>query len=348
MMSGWEKTPMENTCINCGISIPFYESGLLTVKGNEELDVSGLSFSGTTKPDNTYRFIYNDFNQLLLMLRELEPALNSGSWGAGISNGENTPRIIPYPDFFKRMEKRDAVEFIQTGKLISHFQPIIQLQDNQLFGFESLLRSGEDKKEISPGLLFQTANETGLHSLLDQRARETAIRCRKDNVESGMKSFINFLPSTIYNPEFCLKHTFSIVEKYNIDPADLVFEVVETEKIKDIDHLKNVFSIYRREGMKVALDDVGSGFATLEMLSQLKPDYVKVDRSYVSHCDSNRESQAFLKEVSRISSELGIMVLAEGIERKEELDYCKTAGIDLAQGFYIGKPEEKARMPILV
>ncbi|WP_456271760.1 EAL domain-containing protein [Bacillus sp. AK031] len=187
-----------------------------------------------------------------------------------------------------------------------------------------------------------------MHSLLDQRAREAAIRCRKGNVENGIKSFINFLPSTIYNPEFCLKHTFSIVEKYKVDPSDLVFEVVETEKIVDIDHLKNVFAVYRREGMKVALDDVGSGFATLEMLGQIKPDYVKVDRSYVSHCDSIRENQAFLKEVSHISKELGIKVLAEGIERKEEFDYCKTVGIDLAQGYYIGKPEEKARQPLLV
>ncbi|WP_456271761.1 hypothetical protein [Bacillus sp. AK031] len=133
---------MENTCINCGISIPFYESGLLTVKGNEELDISSLSFSGTTEPDNKYRFIYNDFDQLLLMLKEFDPILSRGSWGAGISNGRNTPRVVPFHDFYKRMHKRDAVEFIQTGKLISHFQPIIQLQDDQLFGFESLLRSG--------------------------------------------------------------------------------------------------------------------------------------------------------------------------------------------------------------
>jgi EAL domain-containing protein (putative c-di-GMP-specific phosphodiesterase class I) len=341
------RTLMKNTCINCGVSIPFYENGVLTIKGEEKLNISRFSFSGESDTKNTYQFKYKTFSELLKMLQELEATLSTERWGAGISSGGSHPRIIPFHDFKKRMVNREAVDFIQNGKLVSYFQPIIELQNDQLFGYESLLRSGDHENEISPGVLFQTANETGLHSLLDQRARETAIRCRKDQLEKGVKSFINFLPSTIYNPEFCLQHTFSIVEKYDVDPADLVFEVVETEKIVDVEHLKSVFAVYRREGMKVALDDVGSGFATLEMLSQLKPDFVKIDRSYIEHCDTNFKHQSFLKEVTHISRELGIRVLAEGIERKEELAYCKALGVDLAQGYYIGKPMKEAKIPLL-
>ncbi|WP_421384265.1 EAL domain-containing protein [Bacillus salacetis] len=339
---------MKNTCINCGVSIPFYESGFLTLKGKEELKIGNLSLSGESKTKNTYHFKYGTFSELLKMLQELEGVLAAGNWRAGISSTLKNPRIVPFHDFKKRMDNREAVEFIQNGTLVSYFQPILDLQKDHLYGYESLLRSGDNENEISPGLLFQTANETGLHSLLDQRARETAIRCRKDQLQRGVKSFINFLPSTIYNPEFCLQHTFSFVEKYDVDPADLVFEVVETEKIVDVDHLKSVFAVYRREGMKVALDDVGTGFATLEMLSQLKPDYVKIDRSYIDHCDTNSENQIFLKEVTHISRELGIRVLAEGIERKEELDYCKALGVDLAQGYYIGKPLREAKVPLLI
>jgi EAL domain-containing protein (putative c-di-GMP-specific phosphodiesterase class I) len=91
---------------------------------------------------------------------------------------------------------------------------------------------------LSPGKLFEVATKTGLHSLLDQRAREVAVKARVGKVPAGTKSFINFLPSTIYNPDFCLQHTFKIVEKYQINPEDLVFEVVETEKIVNIGHLK--------------------------------------------------------------------------------------------------------------
>ncbi|WP_409253481.1 EAL domain-containing protein [Bacillus sp. SCS-153A] len=340
---------MKNTCINCGVSIPFYEKGFLTIQGEEELNFSSFSFSGERSKKYTYQINYKSFGELLKMLHELEPVLSAGSWAAGISAElHQDSRILPFSDFKKRMDNRKTVEFIQSGKLISHFQPIIDLKNDILYGYESLLRSGDNDYEISPGVLFQTANETGLHSLLDQRARETAIRCRKDQLTKGIKSFINFLPSTIYNPEFCLQHTFGFVEKYDVDPADLVFEVVETEKITDVEHLKSVFEVYKREGMKVALDDVGAGFATLEMLSSLKPDYVKIDRSYIDHCDSNKASQSFLKEVTHISRELGVRVLAEGIERKEELEYCKSIGVDLAQGYYIGKPLKEAKVPLLI
>ncbi|RIW30178.1 EAL domain-containing protein [Bacillus salacetis] len=342
---------MKNTCVNCGVSIPFYEKGYLTIRGEDELSFSGLPFKkeSSNRSSDTHHFKYQSFSELqelLKVMEEYSPAVSQ--WEAGISEEIKNLRLIPFKDFKTRVDHREAVEFIQQGRLVSHFQPIMDLRNDRVYGYESLLRSDDNEIQISPGRLFQTANETGLHSLLDQRARETAIRCRKDQLQSGIKSFINFLPSTIYNPEFCLQHTFHFVEKYGVDPADLVFEVVETEKIADVDHLKSVFAVYRREGMKVALDDVGAGFATLEMLSQLKPDYVKIDRSYIDQCDTMAEKQSFLKEAAHISKELGIRVLAEGIERKEELDYCRAIGIDLAQGYYIGKPAKEARIPVII
>ncbi|TYS15781.1 EAL domain-containing protein [Rossellomorea vietnamensis] len=339
---------MKNTCINCGISIPFYERGFLAVQGETELNIGNLSFSGEKTGIFTYHFNFKEYKELLEMLEELENSISEGEWSAGVSARRQNIRMIPFADLKKRMDKRDEVEFIQNGKLVSYFQPIIELKNEELFGYESLLRSGDQEKEISPGSLFQTADETGLHSFLDQRARETAIRCRKDHLQRGIKSFINFLPSTIYNPEFCLQHTFSYVEKYDVDPADLVFEVVETEQIKDVAHLKKVFDVYRREGMKVALDDVGAGFSTLDMLSKLNPDYVKIDRSYIKDCDQNKANQSFLEDVTRISRELGISVLAEGIERKEELQYCKSLGVELGQGYYIGKPLREPKVPVMV
>ena len=160
----------------------------------------------------------------------------------------------------------------------------------------------------------------------------------KEELFQVLKVLYNFLPSTIYNPDFCLQHTFKIVEKYKINPADLVFEVVETEKILDVDHLKKVLNQYKKEGMKVALDDVGSGFSTVDMLELLKPDYVKIDRSYISFCDQDENKQLFLKETNDRAKSLGIQTLAEGIERVEEFELCRSLGFDLAQGYLIGKP----------
>ncbi|PLT34564.1 EAL domain-containing protein [Bacillus sp. V5-8f] len=247
--------------------------------------------------------------------------------------------IITYPlrEVASRVGNHETVKIIQSTEFIGFFQPIVLLRDKSLFAYESLLR--DPLGRISPGQLFKVAQETGMQSLLDQKARETAIKGRVGKINNGIKSFINFLPSTIYNPDYCLRHTFHIVERYGINPEDLVFEVVETEKIDDIDHLKKIFRTYQNQGMAVALDDFGAGYSTLDVLVQLQPDYVKIDRSNIMFCDSDTGKQEFLKNVVHVARELNIRTLAEGVERVEELQFCKDIGIDLAQGYLIGRPE---------
>ncbi|QAS54698.1 hypothetical protein HLI_17625 [Halobacillus litoralis] len=162
---------------------------------------------------------------------------------------------------------------------------------------------------------------------------------RTENQIPGQKIFINFLPSTIYVPEFCLQHTFQIVEEFNIDPSDLVFEVVETEKIKDVDHMKSILDTYKSSGMKVALDDVGAGYSTLEMLNLLQPDFLKIDRSYIQNCHTSPEKQAFLYKVMDRAKHIGIKVLAEGIETRDEWNWLHALGVNYGQGYFIGCPE---------
>ena len=123
-----------------------------------------------------------------------------------------------------------------------------------------------------------------------------------------------------------------MIEKYKVNPDDLVFEVVETEKIAGIDHLKKVLNVYKREGIKVVLDDAGSSFSTIEMLEQLQPDYIKIDRSYLSFCDKDETKESFIHKALETASNLGIKTLAEGIEGKKEYNYCCAAGIPLTQG----------------
>lgn len=232
-----------------------------------------------------------------------------------------------------------TVNIIKSGEFTSFLQPIIKMDTGDIYGYESLLRVKD--YSIYPSQLFEVARKTEMHSILDKKARETAIQARPGAIPEGIKSFINFLPSTIYNPQHCLKHTFSIVEKYSVNPHDLVFEVVETEKIHDINHLKSILKTYREHGMKVALDDVGAGYSTLDMLSKLQPDYIKIDRQYIQDCHLNKDNQTFLLDVLYLAKELGIVVLGEGIEKKEEYHYLKEIGIDLGQGYYIGKPSPK-------
>lgn len=322
-----------NSCIHCGISFDFYSKGYFFLESNTP------NLEGTDKyqmiNDHLGYFAYDSLDKVQQELKRLK---KFEGIRIGLSKTPGVERLLDLKTFETRFEERDTVNFIQNGELVSHLQPIIHMDSKEVYGYESLLRASNPLEFISPGKLFQVASQTGLHSLLDQRAREEAIKAREGKIGPGLKSFINFLPSTIYNPDFCLRHTFKIVEKYNIDPADLVFEVVETERILDVEHLKKVLNQYKKEGMKVALDDVGSGFSSVDMLELLQPDYVKIDRSYISFCDQDDEKKKFLKETNERAQSLGILTLAEGIERVEEFELCQTLGFDFAQGYLVGKP----------
>lgn len=323
---------MNKECIQCGLPFHLYEKGYLFVQNKKEHP----KFSRFN--ESWLATIYHSVEELERLLKLAWEFF--GEWvEAGISDTAVIPGMsISLTSLYYRVRERETVELINHGTLVSYLQPIVDLKNSgQVYGYESLLRT-ESPKQVSPGKLFGTAHDTGLLSLLDKRAREAAIKAKKDKVPAGIKSFINFLPSTIYNPEYCLQHTFRLVEKYQINPDDLVFEVVESEKIEDIQHLMNVLNSYKRQGMKVALDDVGTGFSTLEVLEMLNPDYVKIDRQYIHNCDQDAANQEFLMRVIELANKLDITMLAEGIERKEELEYCQKIGIELAQGFYIGKP----------
>jgi EAL domain-containing protein (putative c-di-GMP-specific phosphodiesterase class I) len=324
---------MNKECIQCGLPFRLYDNGYLFVQSNRKAPAF------ETYNGSWLMIKYQSLLELELLLDEAQGFFFEEQFEAGISPSAEPPYMtVSLNMLAARVMERETVEIINNGTLISYLQPIVSLkQGGRLYGYESLLRT-EGTRQVSPGKLFGTAHETGLLSLLDKRAREAAIKAKKEKVPAGIKSFINFLPSTIYNPAYCLKHTFNLVEKYRINPDDLVFEVVESEKINDIDHLKKVLNTYKEQGMKVALDDVGTGFSTLQVLEKLNPDYVKIDRKYIQFCDQNASNQEFLARVIEIAKRLEITVLAEGIERMEEAEYCREIGIDLAQGYYFGKP----------
>lgn len=301
---------MWSPCVACATTIPFFNQGVLVVNDEPHpyTSLDELSERLTTVEDDVYC---------------VDPKTNRQT------------AIISASDLLEQIANRDTIELIQHGEFESHLQPIVHLETGERFGYEALLRS---RHNISPGELFRAANRFGLHSKLDQRARAEAIKATHHAVAPHEKTFINFLPSTIYNPDYCLQHTFEIIDRYNLSPDRFIFEVVETEKVRDVAHLQHVFSTYKKRGMKVALDDVGAGFSTLDMLKRLEPDYVKIDRSYISFCDQDAEKRTFLKNVRALTRSMGITLLAEGIERTEEVDVCRDLGFDLAQGYFFGKP----------
>lgn len=232
------------------------------------------------------------------------------------------------------------MSIIRNHDFCSHLQPIVNFHE-EIVGFEFLLRPLPHGHHFHPYELFEIARSTGFHSFLDRAARISAIETSARLLPKGIKRFINFLPSSIYNPKYCLTHTFDAIRRLNQNPEDYVFEVVETEQITDMAHLLAIFAEYRSQGMQVALDDVGAGYSTLEVMSSLQPDYVKIDRKLISFCDQDPDKQRILAEIISRAGEFGARLLAEGIERREEYLFCRGLGIDLGQGYLFGKPADR-------
>ncbi|PAE15678.1 hypothetical protein CHH91_13505 [Virgibacillus sp. 7505] len=324
----------------CGTVLDIPEKGELLMRSPESF--RNLSSENPPRQEDTYTILqYFSLQQLEQMLLSLRSQSIPDVRCTVAKKVTNSYPMVSVEELLQRVQFPHFTDIIHKGAFQSFLQPIVSMKNEEIFGFEHLLRA--DKREVSPAALFNFAAEAGLTSMLDQRARKTAVRKRaQESIPDGVKSFINFLPSTIYNPDFCLRQTFHTVEQYGVDPKDLVFEVVETEKLDDVARLKRIFKRYKQEGMKVALDDVGAGYSTLELLKELEPDFVKIDRAYISYCDSDTQKQEFLFKVMDVARLLGTQVLAEGIERQEELTFCKQIGMDLAQGYFIGKPSTEA------
>ncbi|MCQ4087480.1 EAL domain-containing protein [Saccharibacillus sp. JS10] len=244
---------------------------------------------------------------------------------------------LPFSQIAARFQNMGMVDIITQERFTSFMQPIINHEET-VVAYEFLLRAAPGEEPFNPFELFDVARRTGMHSFLDRAARIAAIRRSAEVLPKGVKRFINFLPSSIYNPDYCLKHTFAAIQRYDLDPQDFVFEVVETERIIDMPHLQRIFNVYRSRGVSVALDDVGSGFSTPEVLANLKPDFIKIDRGLIDRCDESADKQRRIAEIVQISNSFGGTVLAEGIERREEYEFCRSQGIPLAQGYLFGRP----------
>lgn len=232
-------------------------------------------------------------------------------------------------------------EILYSKSFTSHFQPIVDMKNNSIFGYEALIRGvHQDGSLMFPDEIFKKSERNNTNFKLDQICRETALKTAAAK-RVNKKIFINFLPTSIYDPEFCLQTTVKWAKQLEFDPKNIVFEVVETEKVKDKEHLKSILKFYREKGFLIALDDVGEGYSSLNMIIDIKPDILKVDRNIVDNIQNDNMKKSIYKALRQISDESGIKLLAEGVETIEELDKIKELGVDYVQGYYYSRETVK-------
>jgi EAL domain-containing protein (putative c-di-GMP-specific phosphodiesterase class I) len=159
---------------------------------------------------------------------------------------------------------------------------------------------------------------------------------------------INFLPTAIYRPDFCLATTVRAARESGIAPERITFEVVESERVVDHDHLRGILAHYRAKGFGVALDDVGSGFSGLSLLADLSPDLIKIDRGLVTKAVESPAHRGICASLVGLGRSNNHLVLAEGVETEAEWAVMEELGVDLLQGYLFGRPSPVPALHSLV
>ncbi|KGX87707.1 EAL domain-containing protein [Pontibacillus litoralis] len=220
-----------------------------------------------------------------------------------------------------------------------HYQPVVALQTGDIFGYEALTRFPDNPYFRHPGELFTFASEHGKLFELEKVTRELAIQSVFHKLTNNEKLWLNLSPDVMYDRSFTTGYTHSLLEKSGIKQNQIVFEITERSAIQDFDSFKRVLKHYRQQGFLIAIDDAGAGYSSLEAITELQPDYIKIDRSLIRNIDQSSTRQYMLEALMQLSSKMGAGVIAEGIETKEELQCVIQNGVPYAQGYFIARPD---------
>lgn len=244
-----------------------------------------------------------------------------------------------FQSLYTMVNRREVVELLgRKNGLTFAMQPIWSMASRKIHSVECLVRGKGMEGLIPPDILLETAQEINVEISLDRHLRELAIKEGVPFAKQGMKVFINFSPTSIYDLDSCLNRITYIIDMLGVPRSDFVFEIIETDRVDDQEHLKRIVNGFRERGMEIALDDIGSGYSSLLYILELKPNYIKIDKAIVNGCARDISKATFLKAIVELCKQLEIQVVAEGVELEEDLRYCMGLSVDFVQGYLLGRP----------
>lgn len=295
-----------------------------------------------------------DLQNLIWLICELVP---KGSWEE-VRCCLIPASARPTPEQWMRSEGLDLLrkkvdahwlrEIIHDGRLVTFFQPIISNKPPyRVYAYECLIRGlSKDEQLITPWQLFSAARGAGLMNRLDHAARLKSIEtARKLNPQ--VRIFINFNPKFISNNLTDLAETMEAVIGSGVSPDRFVFEVVESEEIEDVGKLHEIINYCRKTGCRVALDDVGAGYNSLNNLPEVRPDYIKLDMELVKDVHKDHYKSRVASKLLELARELNLISIMEGIENLETWEWVRNHGADYSQGYLFARPAACPPTPII-
>ena len=206
------------------------------------------------------------------------------------------------------------------------FQPIVDVVEKNVFSYEALRR--RKTTDLSRPIRFETVPEQAL-----EMASQLNIRTYIN---------VNLSPANLEKSRELVQRTLALTAKYRINVHKVVIEITETEAIQDIEQAIILINQFRAQGIRIAVDDFGAGYSGLNLLANFQPDMVKLDMDLIRNIESHGPRQSIVRAIHQICFELGIDLIAEGVETLDEYHWLRETGIELYQGFLFAKPAFEA------
>ena len=232
-----------------------------------------------------------------------------------------------------QIERREELSRLISGSDVrAVFHPIVRLADRQIIGHEALTRPVGGVSFDSVEELFAFAESTDLLMDFERLCRRTAIEAAARTPGLGLL-FINASAQAVEDPEWAAGGMDEMLSRSGLSPRDVVVEITERVAIVRHDEFQQALRTFKERGYRVAVDDMGAGYASLQSLANIEPDFLKFDTSLVHDIDKSSIKQSLLETLRQLADKIKARVIAEGIEREEELQTLKKLGIELGQGF---------------
>jgi len=241
----------------------------------------------------------------------------------------------------KKQLTKELRDIIRRKRITTLFQPIVRARELTVFGYEVLTRGPGSSSFRNSDMLFSFARESKLAWALEDIALECALRRLRQVDLLDRKFLLNLEAEMFGESEFRIHEMTSFFAEHR---GQFVLELTERAAIEDYVVFRRLLDEFRDKGIEVAIDDAGSGYASLEAIAALAPDYLKVTKGLVSTLSDEPIKQDLVKMLVDLAGKIGAKTIAEGIETSEEYETCRDLGIDLIQGYYFAHPQEELRL----
>ncbi|QBP42381.1 EAL domain-containing protein [Paenisporosarcina antarctica] len=252
----------------------------------------------------------------------------------------NSKRTSHFQEFKKNEEFK---RLMQAEKIKTFFQPIVSLDKEETVGFEILNRPQSTALFPTTEKFYDYVGQSDNVFIVEGFLRNLSLERYAEQLDQTQGHnkrliFLNIQPQVLADPAYRSGKTLEILSKYNLSPNQIVLELTEKEAVIDYNQFEKIIENYRKQGFRIAVDDAGTGYNSLKTLVYLKPEFIKIDKSLIRNISDQPEQQHLVELLLEFALQSKTEVIAEGIETLSELRYLQNLGIQMGQGYALGKP----------